>query len=276
MAEAAITDEQHKIALVVAFDSQCHLSDPQIRLIYDSLINLPNPENEKFCIRENLLCCKETPHDAPEHYKLVVPKNQCHLLLQLAHDDQVYGGHLGVRKTLRKLRSYWWPGMSNDVAQYVRTCDICQRFKQPKGPKIGKLHPIPVSKLFERLHIDIVGPVHSSTLRGNKYISTEIDAYSRFAFAQANPDSRTDFCLDFLESIIAIHDTPTHIVSDQGPQFMSVQWADAMRKHGIKHNRTNPYHPQSNGMDERLNGSLAKILKAYTVEKPNTWDVDLK
>jgi hypothetical protein len=49
-----------------------------------------------------------------------------------------------------------------------------------------------------------------------------------------------------------------------------------LRRLGIKQRYTNAYHPQTNGMDERLNGSLVKILRTYTVEKPSTWDTELK
>lgn len=39
---------------------------------------------------------------------------------------------------------------------------------------------------------------------------------------------------------------------------------------------TTPYHPQSNGIDERLNGTLVRILKSYTDEYQENWDDSLK
>lgn len=277
LAKSVLSKSCHKIAAALVFGEAEQLKDPTIRRIHQQLSNQSQQQaNPKYTIINGLVHLREPTDDDPENTRLIVPKDQRLLMLKLAHDDQLYGGHLGVRKTLKKLRSYWWHGIANDVAQYVKTCETCQRFKNPPGPKIGRLHPIPVSVLFERLHIDIIGPMHTPTIHNNNYILTAIDAYSRFAFAKPYLDSRTTFCIEFLEAIISIHGIPKTIVSDQGPQFTSVEWADVMRKYGIKHNFTNPYHPQSNGMDERLNGTLVKILKSCVAEKPNDWDKQLK
>lgn len=164
--------------------------------------------------------------------------------------------------------------MAKDVADYVQTCSTCQKFKNPQSRKIGRLHSIPSSRFFERLHIDIIGPfIHPG---GTRYIITAIDAYSRFAFAQSYTDSRSDYCLDFLDHVISIHGVPSRLVSDNGSQFRGVQWADKMKKYGIKHNFTTDYHPQCNGIDEKLNGSLVKTIRNYTTEYPATWHEEIK
>jgi len=219
--------------LVINFGKEQQLADPEIKKTYEEIAKQggdPNDRYRKFRIVDELLNYVDVNGADP---RLVVPKQQRHLLLRLAHDDERYGGHLGVRKTMKKLKSYWWYGMSTDVKAYVRSCNICQQFRNPKGKKVGKLCNIPVSRLFERLHLDIIGPMHSNTKKGNKYVMTGIDAYSRFAFAEAFPDSRTEFCMDFLQDIIALHGAPDYIVTDQGPQYMSVEWGDLMRKFHI-------------------------------------------
>lgn len=276
LAKSSITNDYHKLALAATFGPEQQLRDPEVRRIYEALSDEGGEQNDRydrFTVENDLLYFKDPSEENPTDIRLMVPLDQRRLLLQLAHDDQLYGGHLGVRKTLKKLRSYWWEGMTKDAINHVRTCELCQKFKNPVGPKVGKLHPIPVSQLFERLHIDIIGLMHTQTPEGNQYIITAIDAYSRFAFARAYKDSKTNYCIN---SIIAIHGCPDTIVSDQGKQFTGNEWAEMMRKYGIKHHFTNPYHPQSNGMDERLNGTLIKILRSYCTNEPVTWDQKLQ
>ena len=54
-----------------------------------------------------------------------------------------------------------------------------------------------------------------------------------------------------LRLIFAQHGLPEEVVSDNGPQFVSNEFAEFMTKNGIKHTLVPPYNPQSNGAAER-------------------------
>lgn len=217
-------------------------------------------------------------HKLPENSnrRIYVPKDSRYWLLNLAHDDIMYGGHLGIKKTYRKLTRFWWPQMHQEVESYVKSCNLCQRFKNPTGLPPGYLHSIPVSKVFEHIHIDIVGPL-KSTFRGHSYVITATDAFSKWAFAMPSQKVRTSEMIKFLEDeILSVHGKPQTIITDRGTQFTSSEWKDYMTKTKIKHSLTTPYHPQSNGIDERLNGTLMRILRAYVDEYHENWDEHLK
>lgn len=208
--------------------------------------------------------------------RIYVPQESRGWLLKLAHDDPIYGGHLGIKKTHRKLIRFWWPRMHHDVDTYVRTCDICQRFKNPTGLPPGYLNSIPVSSIFEHVHLDIVGPI-KQTYRGNTYIITATDAFSKWAFARSCQNIRTSEIIKFMEEcILSLHGKPKVIITDQGTQFTSGEWKSFIDRIGAEHNLTAPYHPQSNGIDERLNGTLVRILRAYVDEHQSDWDEYLK
>lgn len=207
--------------------------------------------------------------------RLFVPKQYRKLLLQVSHDDPLYGGHLGIKKTKSKLIAYYWPRMSKDIELYVESCLVCQQQKPSKQPKYGLLQPIKTSKVFEQIHVDIIGPIKESP-RGNRYIITAIDAYSRYGFAKPVTQTKTNDVIKFLcDEIIKHHGPPIRMVSDNGVQFTSAEFKDFIKKLAIAHHKTCEYHPQSNGMDERLNGTLTKILKNY-ITPPARTDWDLK
>lgn len=192
--------------------------------------------------------------------------------LHIAHDDAMYGGHRGIKKTKDKLRDVYWPGMSTDVDNYIRTCDTCQKYKNPKTLPYGLLQPIPSSEIGQRLQIDIIGPMTRST-NGNMYILTGIDAFSRFGYARAVPRMRSEDVERFInEEVVAKHGAPKAIASDNGKQLVSKLILDYMKKHNIKALHTCPYWLQANGMDERFNGTLVKILRCYVSANQLDWD----
>lgn len=208
--------------------------------------------------------------------RIFVPTTSRCWLLQLAHDDQIYGGHFGIKKTYRKLLRFWWPGMNRDVEEYVKTCDTCQRFKNPTGLPPGYLQSIPVSRIFEHVHVDMVGPI-KTTFRGNSYIITATDAMSKWVFARPCHNIRTAEVIKFIEEcIIAIHGKPEMFITDRGAQFTSHEWKRWLEGKEIAHNLTTPRHPQSNGIDERVNGTMARILQKYVDRFQENWDEQLK
>lgn len=208
--------------------------------------------------------------------RIYVPTESRHWLLNLAHNDEQYGGHLGIKKTFRKLIRFWWPKMHQEVENYVKSCHECQQFKQPTGLPPGYLHSIPVSEIYEHIHIDIIGPMTASH-QGNVYVITATDAFSKWAVAIPSQVVRTAELIKFVEDwILSVHGKPKRIVTDQGSQFTSKDWKAFISKLGIEHKLTSPYHPQSNGIDERVNGTLMRILRYYVNKYQRDWDDHLK
>ena len=59
--------------------------------------------------------------------------------------DAAYAGHVGGRRTVKNVaRVYWWPGMYNEICEYVKGCEVCQRNKGSQRQPAGKLVPLPV------------------------------------------------------------------------------------------------------------------------------------
>ena len=69
-----------------------------------------------------------------------------------------------------------------------------------------------------------------------------------------------------LRLIFTQHGLPEEVVSDNGPQFVSTEFAEFMNKNGIKHTLVPPYHPQSNGAAERSVRVVKEALLKQVLE----------
>lgn len=208
--------------------------------------------------------------------KLVVPSKQRHLLLQLAHSDPLYGAHFGIKKTRKKLKNYHWQGIGADVNSFVASCETCQKHKQSKQKVYGKLRPIKTSNLFNRVHMDIVGPMTASE-KDNKFIITAIDAFSRMGVARpcSSVPTADDVIALLRDEIIYRHGPPENIVTDNGTQFKATRFLTLLESLGIKHSTTCEYNPQANGMDEKFNDTLVRIIRNIVGTNKRRWDESL-
>jgi transposase InsO family protein len=99
-----------------------------------------------------------------------------------------------------------------------------------------------------------------STRVGYEYIHTAIDDHSRLAYSEILDDEKADTAVAFWQRArlwFADHGiTATAVLTDNGACYQSFAWRDELAAHGIKHRRTRPYRPQTNGKVERFNRTL--------------------
>ena len=60
-------------------------------------------------------------------------------------------------------RTYWWPGLKEDIKKYMQECLKCQQNKVQHQQKAGKLHPLEILKgPWQEISINMIGPLPSS------------------------------------------------------------------------------------------------------------------
>jgi len=75
--------------------------------------------------------------------------------------------------------------------------------------------------------------------------------------------SAEDFAAIFMKNYFALHGMPSHIVSDRDPRFLSDFWKAFIKKCGTGLKPSTPFHPQTDGATEKINGILGSYLKAF-------------
>ena len=94
-----------------------------------------------------------------------------------------------------------------------------------------------------------------------KYFFVAVDAHSKWPEIFATTKTTTEKTISILRHLFSSYGFPEETVSDNGPQFTSDQFADFLRQNGVRHTRSAPYHPATNGAAERMVQVLKKGLK---------------
>ncbi|GFW90363.1 transposon Tf2-11 polyprotein [Trichonephila clavipes] len=190
-------------------------------------------KNEEFRFIDGILCRKNFDPDG-KLWLPVIPKHLRADILRHFHDAPT-AGHLGFAKTYDRIRKrFYWPGMYRNVVRYVMHCRECQRRKSVPQRPPGRLVPIPPA----------IAPFHRIELISLGDFQTEVDKIAKF----------------LLEEIVLRHGAPRVIITDRGAVFRSRLVSSLVDLCNIDHRFTTAYHPQTNGLTERFNKTLADML----------------
>jgi hypothetical protein len=185
------------------------------------------------------------------------------------------GGHFAFVNTINRIRSagYWWPFLHRDVREFVKSCDQCQRTGMPSFRNHWPLTPIIPLAPFEKWGIDFIGPIHPVSTRKKRYIILATDYSTKWVEAKATRKNDAETSASFLfEEIMMRFGHPLEIVSDRGTHFLNDVIMDLTDKYLIKHRKTTPYNPKANGLTERANGIIGKILNKVVSAHKTDWD----
>ncbi|XP_061115069.1 uncharacterized protein LOC133139508 [Conger conger] len=205
-------------------------------------------------------------------WQVVVPRALRETVLQSVHGAPG-SGHFGVSKTLRRLRQgFYWGQHGRDVGDYCRRCDSCTARKGPTGTSHCQLQQFPTGCPMERVGMDVLGPFPRSE-KGNRYILTAMDYFTKWPEAYCLPDQEAETIVDALvEGMFSRLGVPEVIHTDQGRNFESRVFAAMCEKLGSHKTRTTPLHPQSDGLVERFNRTLGQQLAIVTAKHQRDWD----
>jgi len=205
--------------------------------------------------------------------RLVVPPGPKRI--QLIEETHAELGHLGIRKVCSLLQTrYYWKNMTADVQTQLKQCDECMRtktlFKQQP-----ELQCLPPAKIWDRVHVDTLGPLASTRLHRNRYLFVACCAGSKYLEARAFKEATTENWCSFLADIFSRWGTCHTIVSDNATYYTSPEMQGFLHSVGVQHRFTNSYSPQSNGQAEAAVKCLLNSLQRSVGNTPDCWDEKL-
>ena len=175
-------------------------------------------------------------------------------------------GHFGVEKTVNKLQDakFTWYHMIPDVKEFVDTCPICQKVRARKAVEVH-MGTTKVDTAWHTVVVDSLGPFPESP-DGFVYLEVCTDAFTRFVELVPTKTEKADETADgYVSAVYSRHGLPAEIRSDNGPQYVNKLIDALLEKLKIRHHKVLPYHPQGNGIAERVNQEVLRHLRCLVI-----------
>ena len=159
-------------------------------------------------------------HRSNVNHQLVIPQSLIWEVIKENHDP-VFVAQRGVKRTQDIiLLRYWWPGMCRSVEEYIQKCNPCQKRKEGREFRVPLAEVEMPTTPSEVTSMDITGP-YPVTTRGNKYLLTFIDHFTKYVEAYPLKDQTAESCARiYVTQVVTRHESGSKLITDQGRAFM--------------------------------------------------------
>ncbi|GJW36956.1 retrotransposon protein, putative, ty1-copia subclass [Tanacetum coccineum] len=212
---------------------------------------------------------------------LVIVLNNCHYAPFITRDSSLLWhcrlGHIS-KKRIEKLQH---DGLLNYIdIESLGKCVSCLSGKMARKPYS---HQVERAKdLLGLIHTDVCGPFRIVSRQGANYFVTFTDDFSRYGYVyllKHKHEVFKTFKVFQKEVENQLGKTIKSLRSDRGGEYMSQEFLDHLKEHGIIAHRTPPYTPQNNGVSERRNQTLLDMVRSMmsqTTLPKSFWDYALE
>jgi transposase InsO family protein len=204
-----------------------------------------------------------------------VPEDEMLQILKACHDSPYGGHHAGIRTAAKVLQSgFYWPTLFKDANEFVKNCDACQRMSN-----IVKRHEMAMNynliiEPFDVWGLDFMGPF----LPSNRYTHILVAVDHATKWVEGIPTTHADAAtsIKMIKDIIFPRfGVPRVLSTDGGTHFMEGTFRKILRKYGVTHRVSSPYHPQTSGQVELLNREIKSILQKTVSTTRKDWSMRL-
>lgn len=182
--------------------------------------------------------------------RAVIPES-----LQADITQRIHSSYIGIEGCLRRAREcVYWPGMNDHIKTFVTKCDICRSVESKQQKETLQLHKV-TDRPWAKVGTDLL------SFEGRDYLIT-VDYFSNFWDPYPNlPDTKSSTVIRKLKAHFARQGIPDVVISDNGPQYTSVEFKKFSLKWEFTHITSSPAYPQSNGKAESAVKTAKRLMK---------------
>jgi hypothetical protein len=159
-------------------------------------------DDQRLCWRDRIW----VPHHEPLRTRII----------QTMHDSAL-SGHPG-KDTLKALisRTFYWPGLSQDVRRFVKNCDVCGRINIWRDKKRGLLKPLPIpQRMWAEISLDFITDLPPTRIRNLTNLLVITDRLSKGVILEPMKEITSETtAAALITGLIRHHGLPRAIVSD--------------------------------------------------------------
>ncbi|MBW0578125.1 hypothetical protein O181_117840 [Austropuccinia psidii MF-1] len=176
----------------------------------------------------------------------VVDSSLINIVLKEFHDSP-FSGHMSEDRTREKVNTcIWWPMWQNNVAEYFKTSDRCQKANKSTGKILGNMIKIQEpSRPWEIVHMDWVAGLPPGGDRSYNAFLVIVERFSKAPIFLPchKDDTAMDTALLIWNRVVSWTGIFTNIISNTDPKFTSALWKNLYQRFGPKLSFSTAYHP---------------------------------
>ena len=166
----------------------------------------------------------------------------------------LHTGHIGIEKTtIRARETLYWPNINGEIEDMIKSCSTCQEHPNQQSAEPMIPHDIPATP-WQKVATDLF------SLWKKDYIIVA-DYTSKFFDLSQLDDTNASTIVMHTKRIFSKFGIPKEVISDNGPQYTSQEYAKFAHDWDFEHITSSPEYPQSNGFIERTIQTVKKTLK---------------
>ena len=239
-------------------------NDPTLQLVAKYLKD-GWPEKRKLepCVKPFYTVCNDITYVQGLVLKgarwIIVPSSLRKEVRKLIHT-----GYFDIDKCISWAKEcVYWPGMTSELEDMVSHCSTCIDHCSLQRPEPLMKHDI-LLQPWTKVGTDVFH------LYGRPYVIV-IDYTTKFFDLNVMPNVESDTVITNLKSIFAKYGIPQTVVSDNGPEYSSKEFATFATQWDFQHDPSSPRYPQSNGMVERTIQTVKRTIKKAIESKQDPY-----